>query len=187
MNTSGLAKHYGKLTAWERLPLILAALKRGDDAEADRLTCSAPTRPAAVPHYYSLWEGLTLLTFCHLGRQLELGCRLAGTVALLASGQVEHEAAHRQIRMLAFQFALEADAWQLLSAELQMDPEAILGHLPGRDLVRYVEEAARRIAFTPEEALAYLRQQTPAVEMETAADIARGMKAFLAERALRWY
>jgi hypothetical protein len=61
-------------------------------------------------------------------------------------------------------------------------------------------EAARRIAFSPEEALAYLRcnpegEEAPAgrapaagreCRIETAAEVARGMREFLEERASRW-
>jgi hypothetical protein len=65
--------------------------------------------------------------------------------------------------------------------------------------VRDVEEAARKIAFTAEEALAYLRAQPEAAEaaalattarseasLDTAANVARGMREFLEERAKRW-
>ena len=40
MNTNGLAKLYGQLTPKERLPLILAASARGDEAERNRPTKS---------------------------------------------------------------------------------------------------------------------------------------------------
>jgi hypothetical protein len=200
MNTNGLARHYDQLTAWERLPLLLAALNRGDEAEADRLTRSAPTRPALVPHYYGLWEGLTLLSVVHRLQQLDLAYRLACATALLASGRAEGEEPLRHVQMHAFRFILGADAWKLFCAELHIDPEAILGHLPGCDLVRGMEEAAREVAFTPEEALAWLRRPVEAAEaaagkapaarreyrMDTAADVAREMREFLEERAGRW-
>ena len=41
MNTKGLAKLYDRLTPAERLPLIIAAAERGDDAERDRLVNAA--------------------------------------------------------------------------------------------------------------------------------------------------
>jgi hypothetical protein len=200
MNPTGLARHYHTLTAWERLPLLLAALNRGDDAEAERLAGSAPTRPALVPHYYGLWEGLTLLTVAHQMLQLEQVCGLVAATGLLAAGRVEEEEALGRLRMLASRFVVDADAWKLLSAELNIDREAILRHLPGCDLVRHVEEAARKVAFTPEEARAHLRTQPEAAEaapgqapparredrIDTAADVARGMREFLAERAQRW-
>jgi len=180
MNTNSLAKQYDTLTAWERLPLILAALNRGDDAEEERLTSSAPTRPAAVPHYYGLWEGLTLLSVAHHTLQLDRVCRLFSATGLLMAGKIKRD---EPLRMLAFQLVTDADAWRLFSAELHLDPDAILRHLPGCDLVRDLEEAARRFAFSPEEALAYMRSQdenaeaaagkTPAApreHMDTAAD-----------------
>jgi hypothetical protein len=197
MNLNGLTRHYDQLTAWERLPLILAALNRGDAAEEERLTGSAPTRPAKVPHYYSLWEGLTLLTVAHQMLQLERVCRLFSATALLVAGKVKGE---EKLRMLAYQFIVEAEGWKLFSAELHIDPDAILRHLPGCDLVRDMEEAARKMAFSPEEALAYLRSQVEAGEaaadqaparqrecrLDTPDDVARGMREFLAGRAARW-
>jgi hypothetical protein len=183
MNTSGLARQYDKLTAWERLPLVLAALDRGDDAEADRLNGTAPTRPALVPHHYGLWEGLTLLAVTHLGLQLNGAFRLACATALLAAGHVKGD---EPLRVLAFEFVVEADAWKLFCAELDLEPDAILRHLPGYDVVRDMEEAARKIAFPPEEALAYLRSQPGAAEPATATDAAREMREFLTKQARPW-
>src|SRR5262249_9417828 len=39
-------------------------------------------------------------------------------------------------------------------------PRGVAGYLPGCERVRDMEEAARRIAFSPEEALAYLRSSS---------------------------
>jgi hypothetical protein len=182
MNTRGLAKLYDKLTAWERLQLLLAAMNRGDDAEVDRLTRTAPTRPFLVPHYYGLWEGLALVSAVHLLQQLERASRLACATAQLAGGRgVEKEEPLQHLRLHAFRLVHAADAWQLLSAELRIDPEAILRHLPGRDLVRGVEETARKVAFTPEEAAGFL-----GAEVGTAEEEARGMLDFLKDRAGRY-
>jgi hypothetical protein len=200
MNTNGLTRHYDKLTAWERLPLMLAALNRGDDAEMERLAFTAPTRSAGVPHYHGLWEGLALLSVCHQMVQLERICALFAATGLLAAGKVGQDEGNGRLRLLAFRFVVAADAWKLLSAELHLDPVAMLCHLPGCEAVRDTEEAARQVAFTPEEALAYLRSRpeaeeataggTPAAHSEhrldTAADLAREMRAYLAARAGRW-
>jgi len=200
MNTIGLARHYGQLTAWERLPLLLAALNRGDDAEAERLAISAPTRAALVPHHNGLWEGLGLLSVSHQMLQMVRAYRMACAMAVLGSGRDNGEEPLRHLRMLAFRFVIDADAWKLLCAELRLDPEAILRHLPGCDLVRDMEQAARKFAFTAEEALAYLRSELEAAEaaaglappaqrkysMDTAADVAREMREFLEEWAQRW-
>ena len=41
MNTESLAKLYDRLTPFERVPLIAAAVSRGDEVERDRLVRSA--------------------------------------------------------------------------------------------------------------------------------------------------
>jgi hypothetical protein len=61
-----------------------AALHRGDDAEAQRLACSAPRIQLSLPDYHGLNEGLVLLTFFHVIGQLERGLlywQLSGTAA----------------------------------------------------------------------------------------------------------
>ena len=45
--------------------------------------------------------------------------------------------------MLTALLTRDADAWRLLCADMKIDPDATLRHLPGCDLVRDMEEAAR--------------------------------------------
>jgi hypothetical protein len=73
MNTNALAKLYDRLTPLERLPLIVAATERGDDAEADRLSRSAPRIGVRLPDYHGLGEGLLLLSLFYLAEQLRRG------------------------------------------------------------------------------------------------------------------
>jgi hypothetical protein len=210
MNLTGLTRHYDLLTAWERLPLILAALNRDDAAEEKRLSDSAPTKTAGVPHHFGLWAGLTDLAVAHQMQQLErVGYLLGGGLFLaIAKGKAtakgktidEEEEPAPRVRLLAFRLVVAADAWKLLCDELQVAPDAILRHMPGGKLVRDMEEAARKMAFSPEEALAYLRAQEEADEaaagkapsarrvyrFDTAADEARRMREFLEGRAARW-
>src|SRR5262245_30972580 len=102
----------------------MAAIHRGDDAEAERLADSAPTRPAQVPHYYGLWDGLALLGTCHQMIQLERVCQLFSATAVMMAGDVGKDEGNQRLRLLAFRFVVAADAWKLLSAELHLDPEA---------------------------------------------------------------
>jgi hypothetical protein len=146
MNTHGLTRHYDKLTAWERLPPLLAALNRGDDAEAERLARSAPTRPAGVPHYYGLWEGLALLRVVYQMQQLERLCAIVAAAGLMASGETAEGESRLKWLLPALRFVVDADAWKLFCAELQIDPDALLRHLPGCKLEQGMEAVARRIA-----------------------------------------
>ena len=77
MNSKGLARHYGVLTPWERLPLILAASARGGEAERDRLGRSAPRQGYVLPDYHGLGEGLLLLALFHVIELLHFTARAA--------------------------------------------------------------------------------------------------------------
>ena len=75
MNTNGLAKLYGHLTPRERLPLLVAAAARGDEAERSRLVNSAPATVFKLPDYHALGEALELLGLFHLAQLLDLATR----------------------------------------------------------------------------------------------------------------
>jgi hypothetical protein len=59
MNPSQLAKHYDRLDAEERFALILKAGARGDRAEQQRLSSSAPRVTFAAPHQQPVAEAFT--------------------------------------------------------------------------------------------------------------------------------
>lgn len=69
MKSTGLAKHYDKLTPGERFRLIMAAGSRGDETEGDRLMntgqCIHLSFPDHAPYAHALQE-LLLLTYIEL-------------------------------------------------------------------------------------------------------------------------
>jgi hypothetical protein len=205
MNTNGLARHYKALTPWERLPLIAAASVRGDEVERDRLARSAPRRDFRVPDYWGLCDGLEELAVVYLLRQLDLAAlywRVAGGLERrpLFRGRKRHRRRRRRLRdglrMLAYRCATRADGWQLLCAGMHVDPEAVLGGMPGHETVLRMVEEARLAAFGAEEAAAYLRAKKEAVpaqgaetpevarsyHVDTAEDVARAMRECLEAR-----
>jgi hypothetical protein len=205
MNTNGLARHYKALTPWERLPLIAAASVRGDEVERDRLARSAPRRDFRVPDYWGLCDGLEELAVVYLLRQLDLAAlygRVAGGLERrpLFHGGKRHGRRRRRLRdglrMLAYCCATRADGWQLLCAAMHVDPEAVLGGMPGHETVLRMVEEARLAAFGAEEAAAYLRARKEAVPaqgaetpdvgrsnpVDTAEDVAGAMRESLEAR-----
>jgi hypothetical protein len=98
--------------------------------------------------------------------------------------------------MLCRWFVVNADAWKLLCARLALDPEVLLRELPGFQTVRQMEEIARHMAFTPEEALSYLEERGKAGEVKlplergsrlaTAEDVVRSMQEQLARHPEQW-
>jgi hypothetical protein len=185
MNTNGLAKHYGLLSPRERLPLIVAAADRGDDAEADRLAHSAGRVCHELVDYHGLGEGLLFLQFLHVNQLLQRTLTLSTAWGLLGKspppGQEEGPAVKltglERVRLQAYLLRVQADAWKRFCGELRIDPEAQLRDVPGYDAIKPYLEAVAALtspdALTPEEATALLRKmggdanaQAPTVEEE---------------------
>src|SRR5437763_1971729 len=80
MNTNALAKHYGSLTPLERLPLLMAASVRGDEAEWQRLVMSAPKVTYRVPHQFGTGMALGEVSNLHFMEALHLSAMLLGTL-----------------------------------------------------------------------------------------------------------
>jgi hypothetical protein len=180
VNTKGLARCYDSLTAWERFPLQLAALNRGDDAEAERLARTAPTRSFLVSHHFHLWDAFSFLSAVQLLMQLErIRCLLAAGVIVTREGK--EEKLHSYLRMLTTRLTRDADAWDLLCGEMKIDSDAIMRRLRGCDLVRNMEEAARGIARTLAGA-----GEAPEAQSESPAAVATGMRGFLEDQARQW-
>jgi hypothetical protein len=69
MNVNPLARHYGRLTPEERFRLILAASGRGDEAEQDRLTATAPRIALSFIHHMPFglaFQEVALMIFIEL-------------------------------------------------------------------------------------------------------------------------
>jgi hypothetical protein len=107
----------------------------------------------------------------------------------------------RALQTLACTFVVRADGWKLLCAELHVDPDSLIRELPGHDSICEMEEQARQIACSPEEAAAYLREraaerdepangEAPTVRREypivTAEDVARSMRKCLEMKLASW-
>src|SRR5262245_58714222 len=70
MKTEKLAKMYDLLTLRERLPLIVAAIGRGDEVELQRLIDSAPFQLAKIPAYYGLSLAMAFVSVLFVIEQL---------------------------------------------------------------------------------------------------------------------
>src|SRR5262249_46296018 len=140
---------------WERLPLITAAVGRGDDAEARRLLSSAPRLHLSLPDCHGLSEGLMLVTFFHVLGQLERGLlswQLAGAAAEWEDSTIGPEGRERAerlwglARLTAYRLGVEADGWTQFCAELHLDGEALVRDLPCYATLRRTQQVARLAA-----------------------------------------
>jgi hypothetical protein len=167
MNTNSLAKLYDRLTPRERLPLIMAASARGDEAERDRLTRSAPREGFWLPDYHGLGEGMLLASLFHLLELLDVAALYWQTGGMLEQWQIfseeEEDAPTKKLRrtvgMSGYIFTTKLEGWRRFCAEFKADPELLMNSLPGYDTVKRTEEAARISACTPEEANAWIREK----------------------------
>ena len=198
MNSSVLAKHYDKLTPWERVPMIWAAEARGDHTEAKRLARSAPRGGFQVADCYGLDLGLLWLAAVQHMEQLDLAAFYVKTAMFLeANVEYANQELHGRIqnmrRVLACRIVLNADAWKLICADLNIDASWLFSNLPGNDTVKATEREAREIAFSKGEAEAYLSKNAPAefkadarVGMPTAEEMVAEMRKFLEHCLREW-
>jgi hypothetical protein len=196
MNTNGLAKLYDRLKPEERLPLMLAASARGDEAERDRLARSAPREGYWVPDFHGLAEALLLASMLHLLRLLDLAALYWQMGGLLEQWEAfadeddDHPPPRRlraTVGMFAYVFTAKLDGWRRFCAGRQLDPEALMNDLPGYDTVKRTEEAARIMACTPEEAAAWLRERgDEAAQAPTAESVAASLVAWVENWEATW-
>jgi hypothetical protein len=159
MNTNGLAKLYEHLTPAERLPLILAASARGDEAERNRLARSAPKAAFRLPDYHGLAEAMRFASMLQLIELLDAAAYYWQSVGLLEQeilgAKKDKELRNRfekMTRIFAYLFVVKLDGWRLFCARHNYDTDFLLRGLPGYGTVCRAEEEAREMAFTPEEA-----------------------------------
>jgi hypothetical protein len=209
MNTTSLARQYDALTPWERLPLIVAAEGRGDEVECERLAHSAPRVSFCVANCWGLVQGLDLIAKQYLLGQLDLAEVYWRVMSVLDQpplpGQTRRETKReerlwRAVEVLAYRIVVQADGWREFCRQLQMDPDALLKDLTGREAVRHIETLARDLACTSKEAHTRLRAafagdkssegalsaDTQGIHQSTSEDVARAMRKTLEDQLTKW-
>jgi hypothetical protein len=157
MTTNGLARHYGALTPDERLPLIMAASRRGHEAERQRLIDSAPHSLYKMADCYGrmdTFQTLTLLYWCELletaGLYLQC-CYIADSDRFDLAERVGAVGS-----LYGYLYRVRREGWRSFCEGLHLPPDLYADRLPGRDLLDVADRFAETWAFTPEEALAHV-------------------------------
>jgi hypothetical protein len=196
MTTMKLAKLYEHLTPRERLPLLIAAGRRGDEAERERLVRSAPRVGYRLPDYHGLADSMQTALLLHLVERLDLGARfwlLSGLLELvtvddLPDGEGRADRIEAAVSTIARRFCVEVDGWAVFCGALNIDPDALLADLPAFQTVSQMERTARVLANTPEEAAAYLRERgaSDSARLPTAEEVADLYRELLSMGERRW-
>jgi hypothetical protein len=187
MNTNGLARHYDRLTPWERLPLMLAASARGDEAEKQRLARSAPKVSYRVPDYFALdmaFQEISDVAFMELLNLTALYFRMMG---FAEAWDDEHGRRMHDCSLLCgYHIKVRLAAWRAFCAEFHFDPERSWSCLPGFDTIKDAERLTEWAAFTKEQAETHLRQRGKDAGIATEAEITAGLRACLKHRVDWW-
>ena len=205
MITNPAGRLYYYLTPRERLPLLIAAAKRDDAVEHSQLQFTAPKEKFESPDYFAHARAFGEAAHYHLLTLLDLGTHfwrwwglwlirgqrnqkvdgLPGNRGARAKTDKELERrAGCLVRYYAARFVAHVDGWKQFCSELHIDPAALLDFMIGWDNVVETESQARELAFTPEEALQFVRlgtlpldgdesRQTGPEPVETAAEVAQ--------------
>jgi hypothetical protein len=196
MTTTKLAKLYEHLTPRERLPMLVAACRRGDETERQRLIETAPRRGFRLPDYHGLADALQSAVLLHMIERLDLGARFWLTLCVLEmqdaadTPKARARSDHFEVAVatMALRFCIEVDGWKLFCAGLDLDPDALLADLPAFRTVVEMERQARAFANTTEEADAYLRKKTSSesARLPTVEEVAESFGELLAVAQGPW-
>jgi hypothetical protein len=169
MNTNGIARHYDRLTPEERVPLMIAAQARGDEAECERLTASARRVSYRAPDYLDLSEAVFIVTLSVLVELLDLGLLFSRTFACLSEAEAGRskedldraERLNRTVRLTAYVFVTRLDAWRRFCDETHIDGAALMRCLPAYESVADLETLTRHLAWTEAAAAEHVVSRHP--------------------------
>jgi len=188
MNMKNLNKLYDRLSARERLTLLISASLRGDRVERQRLLDSAPSNHYAIPHHHGLAQALAEAATMHVLTLLDIAASYwqwwglwgwselrnqSEAAADPAAADRAHGADDEEGEVLrlmcmsryqAFLFVTHRDGWRQFCKEWPIEPEALLQSKPGWDMILRTEAEARQHAYSPQEAALFLFSETPLPE-----------------------
>jgi hypothetical protein len=91
------------------------------------------------------------------------------------------------VQLSAYLLTANIDGWATFCAKLKIDPDVLLRDMPWYEIVKYAEPTARALAYTPEEAAAWMRcKGKEPVEVITAEKVAASLREFLERRKAWW-
>jgi hypothetical protein len=190
VNTNSLAKQYDKLSPWERLPMIMAASARSDEAERSRLAHSAPKIDMRTTDYFGLAMAFRKVSDLHFMELLNLAALYFQSMGLAGVRTTDEEESARILEaglLFGYLFKLQLAGWRQFCAEFHFAPDLCWSCLPGNDMIKRAEKLADRAAFMEEGALAYLRRgDEENSNVLTADNVAAGLRECLIARAKRW-
>lgn len=176
MNIKALRKDYQNLTMFQRLALLDNAISRNDDSEAEAIVAASPRKTFSQTDYCELFEQIAKIRLFNLifrlGYIMSFDFLLIGQLDRLIN-KSSLKAVKRiddDLRLGAFLYVRATDSWDAVNKELGLRPnfdEEIGEHLFAIDLMRSKDQTMRAIAFSEDEAKAFVRKRTGIDEFRT--------------------
>jgi hypothetical protein len=189
VTTNSLSKHYGTLTAAERLSLMMAAGVRGDDVEHARLADAAPRVTRRVPHTFGRALAFLAVFSHHRMERLNLAALFFKASALADTTTGKFTARLRDaVRMYGYLVKANAEGWARFCAAEQLDPALCEDMAPGEDVLEHAAREAEVVGFTEDEARACARKDGSFApdNLKTAALIAEGLREAFTYLLKKW-
>jgi hypothetical protein len=148
---AGLTQFYDRLTVWERIPLLIAADARKDEAEYGRLFATSPVRTWRFSEHLMAEMALHTLALTYIGEQLD-----AAANYFFALWRLEDPADPRPDDWLlaaesaAYFFTANAEAWRQFCDGLGIAPGELTAANRGGLFLAYCKERMPENAPTAE-------------------------------------
>lgn len=192
MTIKTLRKSYENLTMLQRFSLFDNAISRDDESEAEAIIAASPRKTYSQPDYCDLFEQISKIRYCNL--IFRLGHMMTFYHFLeIINEKLEGEMSPKEderfcinLRIAAFLYVRATDSWNLVNNELSLRTtfDTEIGEiLYSIDLLQSKDAMMRELAFTEDEARAYLLEQTGSDAMKTIEDEVEGYREYLGLKA----
>lgn len=169
MSIKNLRKSYANLTMLQRLALADNALGREDESEALAIKVASPRVSYTRPDFGELYEEILRMRMCNM--VVRLGCIMnfdfliqSENDSLINKSNVKRsKRINEDLKLASFLYVRATDAWNALNDELGLRrnfDEEVGENLFSIELFRSKDELLRSMAFSEDEAKAFVQKKT---------------------------
>jgi hypothetical protein len=179
MNIKNIRRNYDGLTMLERLSLADNAISRGDESEITAIIAASPKESFRQVDYFDLMREIKTFRLCNL--IVRLGYIMHFDFFLRCDFE-EKEGISNDAKLAAYLYVRATDSWKDLNDELALRPnfeEELAEHLFAIEMLKMKEILLREIAFTEDEARAFIKDKAGIEKMQTIEDEKKAIREAL--------
>ena len=179
MNIKTLRRNYDELTMLERLSLADNAEARDDDNEIKAINAASPKEHFRQVDYYDLARQIKLFRLCN--RIVRLGYIMHFDFFLQCDFEDDDEISN-DAKLAAYLYVRATDSWKAVNDELGLRTnfeDELAEHLFAIEMLKMKEILLREIAFTEDEARAFIKAKTGNDTIQTLEDEIKAIREAL--------